>query len=51
MAHTVSYSMGPGNYFPAGKMAGAGEADRSCLPNSEIKNGGAKTPLPRTSSW
>jgi hypothetical protein len=50
MTHPASYSMDPGDYFPAGKMAGAGQADRSPLSNSEINNGGATPPLFHTSS-
>jgi hypothetical protein len=51
MAHSAPYSMGPGDYFPAGKMAGAGGADHSPLCSSEIKNDGAASPLPPTFSW
>jgi hypothetical protein len=46
-SHPASYPMGSGRSFLEGKAAG----DYSSPSNAEVRNGGAVTQLPHTSSW
>jgi hypothetical protein len=48
--HPASYLMGTGAYSLGVKRLGR-EVDRSLPPSAEVKNGGAISPLPHTSSW
>jgi hypothetical protein len=47
--HPISYSMGTGSYFK-GEGGKAAWADHSPSSGVEVKNGGAISPVPRTSS-
>jgi hypothetical protein len=49
-AHPTSYPMGTGALSPGVKWSWR-EFDHSSLPTAEVKNGGAITSLPYTSSW
>jgi predicted heme/steroid binding protein len=48
--HTGPYLIGTGSSFPGLKRPGR-EVDRSPPSSAEVKNGGAISALPRTSSW
>jgi hypothetical protein len=48
--HPASYTMGTMVFFPGVKRLGC-KVDPSSSSSTEVKNGGATSPVPNTSTW